>query len=83
MFVQSERFVEEHGGRIGDIAIEGQASNYTVWRLAKMNLAVRGIDADFRWNNEGRFTRWLPVHRRLEPGRTSKARLRRTRLPGP
>jgi len=55
MFVQSEKFVEEHGGRIGDIAIYGHESNYTTWRLAKMNLAVRGIDADIRWNNEGSF----------------------------
>ena len=55
MFVQSEKFVEEHGGRLGDIAIYGQESNYTTWRLAKMNLAVRGIDADIRWNNEGSF----------------------------
>jgi len=55
MFVQSERFVETHGGRIGDIAIYGQESNYTTWRLCKMNLAVRGIDADIRWNNEGSF----------------------------
>ncbi len=57
MFVQSERFVEEHGGRTGDIAIYGQESNYTTWRLARMNLAVRGIDADIRWNNEGSFHR--------------------------
>ena len=57
MFVQSERFVGEHGGRIGDIAIYGQESNYTTWRLAKMNLAVRGIDADIRWNNGGSFHR--------------------------
>lgn len=57
MFVQSEKFVEEHGGRLGDIAIYGQESNYTTWRLAKMNLAVRGIDADIRWNNEGSFHR--------------------------
>ena len=55
MFVQSEKFVEEHGGRVGDIAIYGQESNYTTWRLAKMNLAVRGIDAEIRWNNEGSF----------------------------
>jgi type I restriction enzyme M protein len=55
MFVQSEKFVESHGGRIGDIAIYGQESNYTTWRLAKMNLAVRGIDAEIRWNNEGSF----------------------------
>ena len=55
MFVQSERFVEAHGGRSGDIAIYGQESNYTTWWLCKMNLAVRGIDADIRWNNEGSF----------------------------
>ena len=55
MFVQSERFAEEHGGRIGDIAVYGQESNYTTWRLAKMNLAVRGIDADIKWNSEGSF----------------------------
>ena len=55
MFVQSEKFVELHGGRIGDIAIYGQESNYTTWRLCKMNLAVRGIDADIKWNSEGTF----------------------------
>jgi type I restriction enzyme M protein len=44
MFVQSERFVEEHGGRIGAISIYGQESNPTTWRLAKMNLAIRGIE---------------------------------------
>ncbi|SFW21528.1 class I SAM-dependent DNA methyltransferase [Nitrosovibrio sp. Nv17] len=55
MFVQSEKFVAEHGGRIGDIAIYGQESNYTTWRLAKMNLAVRGIDNRIFWNNEGSF----------------------------
>ena len=55
IFVQSETFVESHGGRINDIAIYGQESNNTTWRLAKMNLAVRGIDADIRWNNEGSF----------------------------
>lgn len=46
MFVQSEKFIEEHGGRIGDISVWGQESNYTTWRLAKMNLAIRGIDAN-------------------------------------
>jgi len=55
MFVQSEKFITEHGGRIGDIAIYGQESNYTTWRLAKMNLAVRGIDSNIKWNNEGSF----------------------------
>jgi type I restriction enzyme M protein len=47
MFVQSEKFVLEHGGRIGDIAIYGQESNATTRRLAIMNLAIRGIEADF------------------------------------
>jgi type I restriction enzyme M protein len=44
MFVQSEKFIEAHSGHIGDISIYGQESNYTTWRLAKMNLAIRGID---------------------------------------
>ncbi len=55
MFVQSERFIEHHQGRRSDIAIYGQERNHTTWRLCKMNLAVRGIDADIRWNNEGSF----------------------------
>ncbi len=45
MFVQSEKFIEAHSGRLGDLSIYGQESNYTTWRLAKMNLAIRGIDA--------------------------------------
>jgi type I restriction enzyme M protein len=45
MFVSSEKFIEAHQGRIGDISIFGQESNYTTWRLCKMNLAIRGIDA--------------------------------------
>jgi len=45
MFVSSEKFIEAHSGKIGDISIYGQESNYTTWRLAKMNLAIRGIDA--------------------------------------
>jgi type I restriction enzyme M protein len=44
MFVQSEKFIEQHGGRLGDISIYGQESNPTTLRLAKMNLAIRGID---------------------------------------
>jgi type I restriction enzyme M protein len=55
MFVQSEKFALEHEGRIGDIAVYGQESNYTTWRLCKMNLAVRGIDANIKWNSEGSF----------------------------
>jgi type I restriction enzyme M protein len=45
MFVSSEKFIESHSGKLGDISIYGQESNYTTWRLAKMNLAIRGIDA--------------------------------------
>jgi type I restriction enzyme M protein len=56
MFVQSEKFVEEHQGKIDDISIYGQESNQTTWRLAKMNLAIRGIDSSqVKWNNEGSF----------------------------
>lgn len=47
MFVQSEKFVEAHGGKVGDISIYGQESNSTTRRLAVMNLALRGIEADF------------------------------------
>jgi type I restriction enzyme M protein len=45
MFVSSEKFVEAHGGRIGDVSIYGQESNHTTWRLAMLNMAIRGIDA--------------------------------------
>ena len=47
MFVQSEKFTEAHAGKVGDISIYGQESNCTTWRLAKMNLAIRGSSA--RW----------------------------------
>ena len=46
MFVQSEKFIEAHGGQRDDISIFGQESNPTTWRLCKMNLAIRGIDAN-------------------------------------
>lgn len=56
MFVQSEKFVSDHQGRVNDISIYGQESNQTTWRLAKMNLAIRGIDSSqVKWNNEGSF----------------------------
>ena len=53
MFVQAERFVEAHGGRRNDIAVYGQELNDTTWRLAKMNLAIRGIESDLgpRWGD--------------------------------
>jgi type I restriction enzyme M protein len=57
MFVQSEKFIAEHGGRLNDIAVYGQEINHTTYRLAKMNLAVQGIDAEIAWNNEGSFHR--------------------------
>ena len=47
MFVQSEEFIEAHGGRLDDLSIYGQESNPTTWKLAKMNLAIRGIEANF------------------------------------
>jgi type I restriction enzyme M protein len=52
---QSEKFVEAHGGRIGDVSIYGQESNHTTWRLAKLNLAIRGIDANIAWNEADTF----------------------------
>ncbi|MEJ8849646.1 class I SAM-dependent DNA methyltransferase [Variovorax rhizosphaerae] len=44
MFVQSEEFIEAHGGKLGDVSIYGQEANPTTWRLAAMNLAIRGIE---------------------------------------
>ncbi len=61
MFVQSEKFVEAHGGRVGDISIYGQESNHTTWRLAKMNLAIRGIDGNLGAEQADTF------HRDLHP----------------
>jgi type I restriction enzyme M protein len=46
MFVQSEKFVESHGGKVGDISIYGQESNRKTWKLCKMNLAIRGIEGN-------------------------------------
>ncbi len=58
MFVQALKFVEAHASGNGngtkarrDIAIYGQESNYTTWRLCKMNLAIRGIDGDIQWGD--------------------------------
>lgn len=56
MFVMSEKFVQEHQGRLDDISIYGQESNQTTYRLARMNLAIRGIDgSQVKWNSEGSF----------------------------
>jgi len=59
MFVQSDKFVESHGGKIGDISIYGQESNATTRRLAIMNLAIRGIEADFGAEQADTFRRDL------------------------
>ena len=56
-FVQSEKFVEEHGGRIGQISVYGQESNPTTWRLAAMNMAIRGMDFDFGKEPASTYTR--------------------------
>ena len=57
MFVQSEEFIEAHGGKIGDVAIFGQEANPTTWRLAAMNLAIRGIDFNLGKESADTFTR--------------------------
>ena len=56
MFVQSEKFIEAHQGRLDDISIYGQESNETTYKLCRMNLAIRGIDgSNIKWNPEGSF----------------------------
>jgi type I restriction enzyme M protein len=56
MFVQSEKFIESHQGRLDDISVYGQESNQTTYRLCRMNLAIRGIDgSNIKWNTEGSF----------------------------
>jgi type I restriction enzyme M protein len=59
MFVQSEQFIRAHGGRLSDISVFGQESNPTTWKLAKMNLAIRGIEANLGPENGDTFTRDL------------------------
>ncbi len=55
-FVQSERFIEEHGGKLGQLSVYGQESNPTTWRLAAMNMAIRGIDYNFGKEPANSFT---------------------------
>ena len=57
MFVQSEKFIKAHGGNIGDVSIYGQESNPTTWRLAAMNLAIRGIDYNLGREPSDTFTK--------------------------
>jgi len=51
MFVQSEKFIKEHNGKIGNLSIYGQESNYTTWRLCKMNMAIRAIESNIQWGD--------------------------------
>jgi len=56
MFVQSEKFVQNHQGRLDNLSIYGQESNETTYKLCRMNLALRGIDgSNIKWNPEGSF----------------------------
>ncbi|EGO7852005.1 N-6 DNA methylase [Enterococcus faecalis] len=55
MFIQSEKFVEKHQGKIGDISVYGQEFNPTTWQLCKMNLAIRGIDGNIGTHNADTF----------------------------
>ena len=55
-FISSEKFIEAHNGRIGDISVYGQESNPTTWRLAAMNMAIRGIDFNFGKEPRSSFT---------------------------
>ncbi len=59
MFVQSEKFVEAHGGRRGDLSVFGQESNPNTWKMAKMNLAIHGIECDLGSEPADSFTRDL------------------------
>jgi type I restriction enzyme M protein len=59
-FVQSEKFIEAHGGKISNIAIYGQESNKVTWKLAAMNMAIRGID--FNFGNEEADTMLRDLH---------------------
>ena len=55
MFIQSEKFIEEHKGRIDDLSIYGQELNATTWKLCKMNLAIRGLDGNIGPNQADTF----------------------------
>lgn len=66
MFVQSAQFVERHAGNINDIAIYGQESNPTTWKMATMNLAIRGIDANLGKFNADTFFNDLHKNERFD-----------------
>lgn len=66
MFVQSDKFVQEHQGRIGDLSVYGEESNPTTWKLAKMNLAIRGIDNNLGPHQGDTFTNDLHKGERFD-----------------
>lgn len=66
MFVQSAKFVEHHSGSISDISVFGQESNPTTWKMAKMNLAIRGIEADLGTHNADTFFEDLHKDKRFD-----------------
>lgn len=66
MFVQSAKFVEHHSGSISDISVFGQESNPTTWKMAKMNLAIRGIEADLGPHNADTFFEDLHKDKRFD-----------------
>lgn len=55
-FVQSEQFIKEHGGRLGNVSIYGQEYNHTTWQLAAMNMVIRGLDFNFGKEPANTFT---------------------------
>ena len=62
MFVQSAKFIEEHAQSIKNISVFGQDSNPTTWKMAQMNLAIRGIEADLgRYNADTFFNDCHPT----------------------
>lgn len=66
MFVQSDKFVQEHQGKIGDLSVYGEESNPTTWKLAKMNLAIRGIDNNLGPHQGDTFTNDLHKGERFD-----------------
>ncbi|KRM99384.1 type I restriction-modification system subunit M [Loigolactobacillus rennini] len=66
MFVQSDKFLQEHQGYIGDLSVYGEESNPTTWKLAKMNLAIRGIDNNLGPHQGNTFTNDLHKGERFD-----------------
>ena len=62
MFVQSAKFIEAHSGNRGHISVYGQEANADTWKMAKMNMAIRGIEADFGAHQADTFTNDLFPH---------------------